>query len=314
MEHISLFVAPGNMGRDFVGDLKVDVTTVGQIGDATSGEDTKRIATEMMQRGVELVAFVGGDGTSKDICDAIDLKLPVVGVPSGVKVYGSVFACNARAAAALLDAFIEGAEVAEEEVLDIDEEAFRRGILDATMYGYLLVPHAERWLQGGKEASSAVASSLENKREIAEFVADQLEDTTLYLFGPGTTVKAIADELGIGKTLLGVDAVLNKKLIGEDLNESAILELLNRYQKRKIVVTPLGGSGFIFGRGNKQFTPRVIRQVGRENIIVVATRDKLNQLKCLRVDTDDFELDRTLSGYLDVIVGYKFSKVLPVEC
>ncbi len=313
-DDITLLVAPAAMGDDYVEGIDIDASVIGSVGSKTTGEDTKRLAAQMLTDGIDLLVFVGGDGTARDICDAIGLKLPVVGVPSGVKVYGSVFALNARAAAAMLDAFVEGVEVSEEEVLDIDEQAFRRGILDARLYGYLLVPNAVQFLQGGKEASSLGGSIVANKQEIAAYVAGHMESDTLYLLGPGTTVQAIADELGICKTLLGVDAVYNKTLIGTDINERGILELLEQHPRSKLIVTPLGGNGFIFGRGNRQFTPGVIARVRRENIVVVATRDKIDKLKCLRVDTDDYGLDRALSGYMDVITGYKYSKLVRVEC
>ncbi len=141
-----------------------------------------------------------------------------------------------------------------------------------------------------------------------------MEAGVLYLLGPGTTVKAIADEIGVSKTLLGVDAIFQGKLVGQDLNEQAMLQLFEQYIKRKIIITPIGGNGFIFGRGNKQFTPEVIKRVGSENILVVGTSDKLRKLDCLRVDTGDFELDKQLAGYMDVSVGYKYSKVMPVRC
>lgn len=313
-DDIVLLVAPAAMGNDYLAGVDIDATIIGSIGNDTSGKDTKRLAGQMLSRGIDLLVFVGGDGTARDICDAVGLASPVVGVPSGVKVYGAVFALSARAAASMLDAFVEGAEVSEEEVLDIDEQAFRRGILDARLYGYLLVPNAAQFLQGGKEASGASVSIVANQQEIAGYVAVHMERDTLYLLGPGTTVRAIADELGIGKTLLGVDAVFNSELIGTDLNEQGILELLDQHPRRKLIVTPLGGNGFVFGRGNRQFTPGVIARVGRENIVVVATRDKIEKLDCLRVDTDDHDLDRQLSGYMDVITGYKYSKFVRVEC
>jgi predicted polyphosphate/ATP-dependent NAD kinase len=312
---IRLLAAPGVMGHAYLGAVpQVPVTEAGAIGPETSGEDTRRIAAEMLAKGADLIAFVGGDGTARDICDAVGLRLPVIGVPSGVKVYSAVFATSAEAAAALLDAFVEGAELGEEEVLDIDEEAFRHGVLDAHLYGYLRVPEVPRHLQAGKEASGTGAATIEAQRELAEYVADLLEADTLYLLGPGSTVKAVSDVLGIEKSLLGVDAVVNRQLIGQDLNERAILALLERYPRRKIVVTPLGGNGFVFGRGNRQFSPEVIRRVGREHLMVIAIGDKLARLKCLRVDTDDAELNLTLAGYLDVIVGYKYAKVMPCAC
>lgn len=311
---VSLLVAPGPMGTDYTGELDMDVTVVGRGAAETTAEDTVAAARDMLQRGVELLAFVGGDGTARNIFDAIDSKCPVVGVPSGVKVYSSVFAVSARAAAAMVDAFLDGAEVDEEEVLDIDEDAFRRGVLDARLYGYLLVPMVRQYQQAGKEASSRGASNLENQKEIGEYVVESLDPDTLYLLGPGTTVKAIATELGVDKTLLGVDAVHAGELIASDLNEHGMLALFERYPHRCIVVTPLGGNGFIFGRGNRQFTPQVIRAVGRKQIIIVATGDKLRRLPCLRVDTDDADLDRELAGPIDVIIGYKYTKVVRVEC
>lgn len=312
-KRISLLLAPGVMGADYLGAADVTTQVVGELSGETSPADTRRIAREMLEQSVELLVFVGGDGTARDICDAIGTQVAVVGVPSGVKVYSAAFANSVHGAASLVDAFVDGADLTEEEVLDIDEDAFRRGVLDARLYGYLLVPRIEEYLQGGKEASGAGGSSLENKQEIGEYVADEMAPGILYLLGPGTTVKAITDALHLDKTLLGVDAVYGGRGVGADLNEKGILELLDRYPRRRIVVTPLGGNGFIFGRGNRQFTSRVIRLVGRENIMVVANRDKLAKLACLRVDTDDTELNRGLSGYIDVITGYRFSKLVKVE-
>jgi predicted polyphosphate/ATP-dependent NAD kinase len=313
-DDIELFVAPGKMGEEYVKDIDMFFIVVGSTGEDTSGEDTKRIASDMLARGMDLLIIVGGDGTARDVYDAVGLKIPVVAVPAGVKVFSAIFAFSTRAAAEMVDAFVGGADVTEEDVLDIDEDAFREGRLDSRLYGYLTVPNVKSLLQGGKEASAAGRSATESKKEIAAYLVESMDVEALYLLGPGTTLKAIADEIGIQKTLLGVDAVFNKKLVGSDLNEQGILELFNQYKKRKIIVTPIGGNGFIFGRGSKQFTPEVIWQVGRENIIVVGTSGKLNKLDCLRVDTGDFELDKQLSGYMDVTVSYKYSKVMPVKC
>jgi predicted polyphosphate/ATP-dependent NAD kinase len=214
----------------------------------------------------------------------------------------------------MVDAFVEGIEVIEEEVLDIDETAFREGRLASRLYGYLLVPRAKKLLQGGKEASNTGKSSVESKKDIAGYIVEQMEKGTLYLLGPGTTLKAIADELGVPKTILGVDAVFEGKLIGTDLNEKSILDLFDTHEKRKIVLTPIGGNGFILGRGSKQFTPEVIKQVNRENIMVVGTSDKVNRLECLRVDTGDFKLDQLLSGFMPVTVGYKEKMMIEVRC
>lgn len=312
-EEIDLFVAPGVMGEQYVEPLGVSFGVIGEIGEETSAEDTKRIARKMAVNGVELLVFVGGDGTARDIYDAIGSAMPVVAVPAGVKIFSSAFAVSARAAAQMVDAFVEGSDLTEEEVLDIDEEAFREDRLASRLYGYLLVPEVRRFLQPGKAASDVAPSSRASKKEIAEYIVEEMDPKTLYLLGPGTTLKAITDEMGLPKTLLGVDAVLSGQLVEKDLNERGILRLFERYEKRKIIVTPIGGNGFIFGRGSKQFTPQVIRQVGRGNILVVGTRDKVNQLGCLRVDTGDIDVDEMLSGYLKVWVAYGQAILVKVQ-
>lgn len=309
-DKIRLLVGPEPMGADHAEAVGLRCETVGTLATEPTASDTKQIAREMLDAGAELIIFAGGDGTARDIADAIGLRVPVIAIPAGVKVYSSVFAYNPRAAAALLDAFVDGADVVEEEVLDIDEDAFRAGIVDSRHYGFLLVPEVGRLLQGGKEVSGSTA---EEKQEIAAAVVEQMLPQTLYLLGPGTSVRAIADELGLEKTLLGVDAVFDSQLVGVDLNERSILELLDKYGKAVMVVTPLGGNGFIFGRGNKQFTPQVLRRVGRENIIVIGDRAKLLKLASLHVDTGDPQLDESLSGYTDVIVGRNYRKLMRVE-
>lgn len=312
-KRVDLLVAPGKMGEKYIKKFGIVFKVVGQIFKETSSEDTKRIAREMVDDGIELLIFVGGDGTARDVYDAIDLKIPVVAVPSGVKIFSPVFAVSARAAAEMVDAFIEGTDSIEKEVLDIDEDAFRDNRLASKLYGYLMVPNAKKLLQKGKEASSEDKSSVDNKVEIAKDIVENMDKETLYLLGPGTTLKAISDEMGLSKTLLGVDAVCNGKLIGRDLNEEGILRVLGEYKSKKLVVTPIGGNGFIFGRGSKQFTPEVIRHVGRENIMVVGTYNKVSKLDCLRVDTGDFRIDKLLSGHMKVIVGKKEEMVMEIR-
>ena len=311
-DDILLLVAPGPMGADHAAAAGLTYEVVGTLPEQTGPEHTKAIAREMLDGGAELIAFAGGDGTARDMADAVGDRCPVVAIPSGVKVYSSVFAYSPRAAAELVGAFIDGADVSEEDVLDIDEDAFRHDRVDSRHYGFLLVPEVSGLLQGGKEASGD-ASTAEEKQDIAQAVIESMESGVFYLLGSGTSVKAIADVLGIEKTLLGVDAVLDRELVGSDLNERAILELLDDHPRAVIIVTPLGGNGFIFGRGNKQFTPEVLRRVGVDNIIVIANRTKLLGFSSLHVDTGDVDLDAELTGYIDVIVGWGHHKVVPVR-
>jgi predicted polyphosphate/ATP-dependent NAD kinase len=309
---IRLLAAPGPMGADHAAAVGMVCEVVGQLSGTPSAADTKRLAAELVQAGAEILAFAGGDGTARDIADAVDRNVPVVAIPSGVKVYSAVFSYNPRAAAALLDAFVDGADVCEGEVLDIDEDAFRAGRVDSRHYDYLLVPDASDLLQGGKESSGGAASA-EAKRDLAAAVVERFEPGVLYLLGSGTTVRAVAEELGVGKTLLGIDAVVDGESVGSDLDERGILELLDRYSRAVIIVTPLGGNGFIFGRGNKQFTAEVLKRVGRENILVIADRAKLLAMPGLHVDTGDAALDDALAGYIDVFVGRGHIKTMPVR-
>lgn len=313
-DRIEWLTAPGPMGGDHLASQDFDCQLVGSIPSRTSKEDTIRISKEMLERGVDLLVIVGGDGTARDVYDAVDGECPVVAVPSGVKVYSAVFATSPRAAAEMVEAFLDGAPVTEEEVLDIDEEAFRQDRLSTALYGALKVPEMSNSLQGAKMPSDRSESTETVKRSISAYVVERMDPSTLYFLGPGTTVKPIAQELGLKKTLLGIDAVYGGTLVGEDLNEAAISDLLDQHPQAIILVTPIGGNGFIFGRGNKPFTPSILRRVGRDRIRVVGTPEKIRSLKCLRVDTGDREVDGMLSGYLRVIIGYQQERVVKVTC
>jgi len=315
-DEIFIVSAPGVMGENLVKESKIQYRVVGSLdrGETTSAEETKRIVGEMMKENIDILVFVGGDGTSRDIYDVVGSKKPVLGVPSGVKMFGSVFAVNANAAARVVDAFVRGyVEIVEKEVLDINEEAFRKSRLDVKLYGYMKVPTLRDLVQTGKAPSRPRGSQIENQRAIAKNIIEKMKEDLLYLLGPGTTTRTIADELKVNKTLLGVDAIHDGKLVGEDLNEKGILKLLERFDEARIIISPIGGQGFIFGRGNQEFSPAVIRSVGKENIIVMATRDKLEKLHCLRVDTGEAEVDEMLRGYIKVITDYREWRVIRVE-
>jgi len=288
---------------------------IGEYKVETTREDTKMIAMEMMREGVDIIVFVGGDGTARDIYEAVGENIVVLGVPSGVKMYSSVFATNPVAAARVFEAFVEEkAKIVEREVLDIDEDAFRRDELVLKLYGYLKVPVVEDYIQMSKTPSSTTGDEEENKESIARYIVENMEDDTLYILGPGTTVKAISRILGLPYTTLGVDLIVNKELLVKDAWEKDIIEALKKYGKAKIIVTPLGGNGFIFGRGNQQITPRIIKMIGRDNILIVSTMSKLMNLKYLLVDTGDREVDKMLEGYYKVLVDYNRFVVKKVVC
>ncbi|MFX1554342.1 MAG: ATP-NAD kinase family protein [Promethearchaeota archaeon] len=314
-EDIFFLVAPSIMGEDYIKNKGFNFEIIGEISEHTSSEDTKNIAKEMINKTIELLVFCGGDGTARDIYDAIGLKKPVVALPAGVKMFSSVFALNPRAAAQIIDKFLEETvETQEQEVLDINEDLVREDILESRLYGYLKVPKILSLIQSSKSGSKLGKTVQENKQEIAQFIIENMENDILYLLGPGTTVKTITDNLRLPKTLLGIDAIYNKKNIGKDVNEQGILELLEKYSKVNVIVSPIGGQGFIFGRGNKQFTPKILKRIGKKNIKIIATEQKMRELDCLRVDTGNIEVDNTLKGFTKVIIGYKEELVLKIEC
>ncbi|MFZ5917924.1 MAG: ATP-NAD kinase family protein [Chloroflexota bacterium] len=314
IEGLEIVTYPAEMGEDAALTAGFEPTVLGLIAPgATTAEDTQEAAREMQQYGVHLLLFAGGDGTARDVYQAVGLAQPALGIPAGVKIHSAVYATSPRSAGELAALYLQGRvrELREAEVMDIDEEAFRQGALSARLYGYLRVPYRTSLVQSQKVAGSGQAVSLAG---IAEDVAATMEPGVLYILAPGTTTRAIVQELGLEKTLLGVDVVLNGELIAADVNEAQLLALLQDRQAR-IIVTPIGGQGYLFGRGNQQISPRVIERVGRENIVVVSAPDKLHALGTapLLVDTGDRAVDEMLSGYVRVVTGYNERAVRKVS-
>lgn len=254
---------------------------------------------------VDLILFAGGDGTARDIYEAVRDTMPVLGIPAGVKTHSAVFAVNPKAAGDLAAKYLieEGISTHLAEVMDVDEDAFRENRVSAKLYGYLNVPYEETMIQGAK-AGTPIDEQMEAEA-IASDLMESWHDDCLYILGPGTTTMTIAQRLGIAKTLLGVDVLQGKELVASDVNERQLLELVSG-KKAKIIVSVIGGQGFIFGRGSQQISAEVISKVGKENVIVVSTPDKLAALrgKSLLVDTGDREVDDLLSGYIRVVTGF----------
>ena len=309
---IRVVAYPGLMGEDPCKEAGIDPVVLGDVGEFTSAEDTVRAAVDLRESGVDLILFVGGDGTARDILRAVDSTIPVLGVPSGVKMHSGVFAVNPPSAGSLAALYLRGgAPLMDAEVMDIDEEAFRRNQVSASLFGYMRVPYSSRHLQGSKEgAGHQEEYTLE---AIAADVVEGMDAGTLYILGPGSTTVPIAAKLGLSKTLLGVDVVLDGELAASDASEETILRLLEG-RRGVVILSIIGGQGFILGRGNQQISPRVLRQVGKENIVIVATPEKLASLRGhpLRVDTGDPTLDEELKGYYKVVTGYGRRTVVKV--
>jgi predicted polyphosphate/ATP-dependent NAD kinase len=310
---IRLLVGAGRMGEEEARNCGFTFTVLGNRKRETTARDTIEVAKKITDAGADLLVFCGGDGTARDVLDAVDTKLPVLGVPTGVKMHSAVFAVDPKAAARISTEFLwAGLPLRETEVMDVDEEAFREGRLSARLYGYVLTPYEPSLIQGAKMASLTTESEARNQAAIAIYIIENMEPDVIYIIGPGTTTRTIADLLDEEKTLLGVDLFCNKKLLAKDVNEKQILKEI-RGKTAKIIVTPIGGQGFIFGRGNQQISPEVIRRVGRDNIVVAAAEGKLRSLKSLRVDTGDPSLDDAFRGYIKVITDYKKERMMRIE-
>jgi predicted polyphosphate/ATP-dependent NAD kinase len=311
---IRLVVGAGNMGEEEAISCGFACTVFGKRKKETTAEDTKEIARKIADAKADLLVFCGGDGTARNILEAINIDIPVLGVPTGVKMHSSVFAVDTKAAAKIAMGFLWGElSLRETEVMDVDENAFREGRVSSRLYGYLLTPYEPYLIQGAKMASPITESELRNQAAIAICIIENMKPNVAYIIGPGTTTRTIGDLLDAKKTLLGVDIFCNKKIVASDVNEKQILEKI-RGKTAQIIVTPIGGQGFIFGRGNQQISPEVIRRVGLDNIVVVATEGKLRSLKRLRVDTGDPNLDVALrSRKLKVVVDYKTEYMMRIE-
>ncbi|MBE3037252.1 MAG: ATP-NAD kinase family protein [Chloroflexi bacterium] len=309
-----LLTYPFAMGAEAARQAGIDPCVLGSIQPGqTSAEDTVRAAREMAENEVRLLLFAGGDGTARDICNAIGMEIPALGIPAGVKIQSAVYATAPRYAGELAAAFLRGeTELRQAEVMDLDEDAFRAGRVSACLYGYLKMPYLQRYVQGVKAPSLSRESAV--LEAIAGDLADRMKPGWLYIFGPGSTTQAVATHIGFDKTLLGVDAVLDGKIVSADASEADLLRLLSVNRLAEIVVTPIGGQGCIFGRGNQPISPDVIRKVGRAHIRVISTPEKIQALNGhpLWADTGDRAVDEMLSGYLAVVTGYKESVMYKV--
>lgn len=298
---ITLYAYPEEMGESEAVEAGFAPRVVGRIGRRpTTAEDTKRAVEEFCRVPVDLIVFVGGDGTARDVLESNRANIPVLGVPAGVKMHSAVFATSPEAAARAIARFAyAGLPVRMAEVMDVDEEAFRQGRLSARLYGYLPVVYEPSLVQGVKRGTLVDEERLA-QLEIAKRVVASMRPVVAYVLGPGTTIKAVADALGVDKTLLGVDVVVDGRLVEKDADEARVLKAIDG-REAVVVVTPVGGQGFILGRGNQQISPEVLKRVGKRGLLVVATSRKLKELSALRVDTGDAELDSELRGTIKVV-------------
>ncbi|GMQ54608.1 ATP-NAD kinase family protein [Halopseudomonas aestusnigri] len=316
-DRIRLLAAPGVMGADLLTDMGFDCEVVGALScpPETSAEDTETIARQMSELGVDLLLFAGGDGTARNICNQLDGRQLVLGIPAGVKIHSGVYAVNPRAAGELVALLVQGelVRLREADVRDIDEQAFRNGQVRTRHYGELSVPEEGRFVQqvkqGGREVETLVLD------DIAAGLQEAQEDGTGWILGPGSTTLGLLEAMGLEGTLLGVDVLHDGEVILRDATEQQLWELVEQGGDWRILVTAIGGQGHILGRGNQQLSPRIIRAVGLDNLLVVATKTKLRSLagRPFLVDTGDSSLDSELSGLRRVLSGYREEMLYPVN-
>jgi len=305
------FVSAEKMGSEVLDVLGIEHEVIRTKKETTTGNDTRAVA-KIMKECCSLILFCGGDGTARDILDAIGEDTPVLGIPAGVKMYSSVFATTPEDVREIVRAFVNGNTVpTKREVMDINEEYHRNGILASRLYGYLTVPYVPSLVQSSKGTYDAPDEYAEAD-EVAEYVLSEMDDDTLYIIGPGSTTGRIMERMGLKHTLLGIDAVFNHELAGYNMNESRLVDLIKKYEKKALILGIIGRQGFFLGRGNKELTPSVIRMIGIDNIILVSGVTKLNDLKELHVDTGDPELDKELKGYRKVVFKYGRERVVKV--
>ncbi len=299
-KNLEICAAAGVMGADLARNLGFTVESVGSAGVETASEDTRAAAGEMARRDLDLLLFAGGDGTARDILEAAP-DLPLLGVPTGVKMHSAVFAASPEAAGLVVAEMLSGspARWRSAEVMDIDEDLLREGHVAVRLFGYARSPDERRLMQNCKSRSDgsddAALDALANR------IVAGMDPATLYVLGCGETMRRIKRRLGGEGTLLGVDVALDGRLIATDVDEARLLRL-TADAPTEVIVSVTGGQGFVFGRGNQQIGARLLERVGRERVTIVTGQRKLTDLDppCLRVDTGDPAVDAMLAGYVRV--------------
>ena len=310
-EPIEIIAWDGRMGGDWIPG---NYTSTGVTPDTTDAASTSDF---IKSHSPDLFLYAGGDGTTRDIVEALgDREIPLVGVPGGVKMHSGCFATTPKAAAEVVWSFVTGdLMIARTEVMDLDEEVYRKGEWKVKMYGEAFTPASPRWMQGAKEQVQR-ESEEETLEAMSAHIANLVEENSdlMIVWGSGGTLRQMCKQLGHESTLLGID-ILHAGKMYNDLNEQGLLEIINSHDGEiKLLLSPMGGQGFLIGRGNLQLSPDVLRSIGIENILGIATPAKLLGLNELRIDTSDENLDAEIRSkkYLKVLQGYRTTRVIRV--
>ena len=320
-QEIEWYLSEGRMGTQWVPSNISPLELVHSSIGVTNADDTSQAIRSMIDSGIDLLVYAGGDGTTRDVVAALSEHgkpyLPVIGVPTGVKMHSGCFASSPKAAAEVLSAWLNGdLLLASTEVLDLDEDLYRKGKWVVRLYAEATTPASPRWMQGSKMRVEA-----SGEEEIIEGLANHISDTLIddnmmIIWGSGGTLRTIGSILGFDLNTLGIDITVGKEILASDLNEKEILEYLGSHDGDvTLLLSPMGGQGFLIGRGNLQLSPDVLREVGVDRVLGIVTPAKMLTLRSLRIETGDPEMDERFSEkkYLKVLQGYRTTRILPVS-
>ena len=330
-EQVNWFLPEGRMGDSWVPEKMKNLGQWNNIcltPESTSANDTIQVVHSLIEEKVELILYAGGDGTTRDIIGALEdidsASTPILGVPAGVKMHSGSFGASPRSAAEALAAWYSGdLLIAQTEVMDLDETLYREGEWVVKMYAEAMSPGSPRWMQGSKQRIERISEN-----EIIEALADHLgeviEDNpeTLVIWGSGGTLRTIGESIGFSITVLGIDITIGNEKKGTDLNEKQLIESIEKHKAQfkenariLTLLSPMGGQGFLIGRGNLQLSPAVIRSIGIDNILAIVTPAKLATLNSLRIDTGDQELDLEFQEkkYMKALQGYRTTRLIRIS-
>ena len=300
-QSIELVVPEGELGLRSANDAAFTATVIHRAGDGPTNAATTRQAVEQFRdMGVDLIMFAGGDGTARDVVSVVGDRIPVLGIPTGVKMRSAVFARGPVQAGDVAAAFLNGrTKTQAAEVVDV----VSTGSWDQQIFGICQVPVGESRMQAMK--GGPVAGSTAVLSRLQRHLADNFQADHLYLLGPGITTAGIAAHLGLQTSRIGVDAVLNGQLVGSDLSESQIDSLLGVHSSATCILGVVGGQGFLLGRGNQQLSGNVLKRIGAKNLVIVASKEKVTSLQPAKlwIDLDDDSVAEELVGYRRVLVG-----------
>jgi predicted polyphosphate/ATP-dependent NAD kinase len=317
-DKIEFFTVAGDMGANLLAKLGFQFASVySPKNHPTQAEDSIRAIQKMQQYSIDLLIFAGGDGTARDVYDAQQEPFPVIGIPAGTKIHSGVFCITPKAAGELLAQVISGRIVGltKASVMDINEDLFRQGKLQAKQYGELYTANEPLLIQASK--SAAIENQDVELFDLAAGIVEEMQQDHLYIMGSGSTISALMDQLTLDNTLLGIDIVLNRKVIGKDVTAEHLKNIIKAHEDlpKTLFVTVIGGQGHVFGRGNQQLTAEILQRIGKYNIQILATKSKIESLhgRPLIVDSGDEEMDRWLSGRWIITVGYKETILYPMH-